>query len=264
MSPALLGQQLPILVPAFAAGLLVLATHVPLGREVLRRGIIFMDLAIAQVAALGVILGSWAAAAADLDMGHGHHGPGYQQLIACAAAIAGASALYTVRHASARVQEALIGSLFVLAATGSILLLSGNPQAGEQLKAVLVGQILWVEYRDLLAAGVVSCMVLLAWSRWRERLGGYWFYPLFAVAITFSTQLVGIYLVFASLIIPALASHGFRRPNMAAYVIGASGYAGGLAGSALLDLPSGALVVWMLAIAGAAARAAVRAQAGGR
>jgi zinc/manganese transport system permease protein len=75
------------------------------------------------------------------------------------------------------------------------------------------------------------------------------FYAMFALAITASVQLVGVYLVFASLIVPALATAGMRgRGRMvAAYLIGVLGYALGLALSAVLDLPSGALIVWTLA-----------------
>ncbi|MDZ7842773.1 MAG: metal ABC transporter permease [Gammaproteobacteria bacterium] len=255
MSLSLLVEQLPILIPAFLAGLLVLATHVPLGAEILRRGIIFMDLAIAQTAAAGIILGRWAATNGLLpgEGAHGHGGGGREQLLAYGSAIAGAALLYTSRRASARVQEALIGSLFVLAATGGILLLSGNPHGGEQLKEALVGQILWIQPRELVPTAVISLLVLIASLGFRRRMGEFGFYPLFAVAVTLSTQLVGIYLVFATLIIPALAARGYSRHLAAAYLVGIAGYASGLAVSALLDLPSGAAIVWLLAAWGGAA-----------
>jgi zinc/manganese transport system permease protein len=75
------------------------------------------------------------------------------------------------------------------------------------------------------------------------------FYGLFALAITVSVQLVGVYLVFASLIVPALATAGMRGRArlLTAYVIGVLGYVGGLGLSAVLDLPSGAMIVWTLA-----------------
>jgi len=82
-----------------------------------------------------------------------------------------------------------------------------------------------------------------------QRFGRFGFYGLFALAVTASVQLVGVYLVFSSLIIPALATRlfdrGVRLP--AAYAIGAAGFALGLALSALLDLPSGAVICWALA-----------------
>jgi zinc/manganese transport system permease protein len=82
-----------------------------------------------------------------------------------------------------------------------------------------------------------------------ERLGRLGFYLVFALAVTASVQLVGVYLVFSSLIVPALATRGEprRRRVIVAYGIGAAGYALGLALSALFDLPSGAVIVWTLA-----------------
>ncbi len=103
--------------------------------------------------------------------------------------------------------------------------------------------------RQLIPAAVLSTLLLgFMWLR-RGRLAGLVFYALFALAITVSVQLVGVYLVFASLIVPALATAGMRGRSrlVAAYVIGALGYASGLALSAVLDLPSGALIVWTLA-----------------
>jgi zinc/manganese transport system permease protein len=146
-------------------------------------------------------------------------------------------------------QEPLIGTLFVLAATGGLLLLANNPQGGEHLKDLLVGQILWVNYAQLIPVALLSVAILgLMWWR-RGHFAGLWFYGLFALAITASVQLVGVYLVFASLIVPALATIGMsgRKGLAAAYAIGALGYVGGLVLSAVFDLPSGALIVWTLA-----------------
>ena len=236
---------LNILWPAFLAGLLVLSTHVPLGHEVLRRGIIFLDLAIAQVAAFGLVV----AGSLGFEM-HGGEDAIMAQAIAILAAVTGAMALYRLRGLSPVIQEALIGALFVLASTGSILLLSDSAHGGEQLKALLVGQILWVKPVDLLPIGVIYALILFCWFGLRKSLGEWIFYPLFAVAITLSTQLVGVYLVFASLIIPALAANGLRRPLRAAYALGAMAYLLGLLLSVIFDVPSGAMVVWCMALAG--------------
>jgi zinc/manganese transport system permease protein len=94
------------------------------------------------------------------------------------------------------------------------------------------------------------------WWR-RNKPAGIWFYGLFALAITVSVQLVGVYLVFASLIVPALATVAMQgRGRMAlAYGIGIAGYVAGLVLSAVLDLPSGAMIVWTLAAAGLLAQA---------
>lgn len=106
-----------------------------------------------------------------------------------------------------------------------------------------------MSYAQLIPAAVLSALLLaVMWLR-RGRLKGLLFYGLFALAITASVQLVGVYLVFASLIVPALATvgmHGRGRLAMA-YGIGIAGYVAGLALSAVLDLPSGAMIVWTLA-----------------
>ena len=234
--------HLSILGPALIAGALVLSTHVPLGQEVLRRGIIFLDLAIAQVAALGLVI----ALRIGLDTQGEHGNQVLMQVIAMGAAIIGASFLYQFRHLATPIQEALIGIVFILSATGGILLLSTDPHGGERLKEILIGQILWVEYSALLVTGLIYFPVLLIWFRCRQKMGEYAFYPLFAVTVTLSTQLIGIYLVFASLIVPALASQHLGKSLPFAYGIGCIGYILGLIFSALFDLPSGAMISWCL------------------
>ena len=238
--------DISILGPAFVAGLLVLATHVPMGQQVLARGIVFIDLAIAQIAGLGVI-------AAD---GMGWEPQGFAvQIAAVAAALVGALILTFTEKRWPDVQEALIGVLFVLAACAGILLLANNPHGGEHLKDLLVGQILWVNYRQLLPVALLTVVILALWFGAGKRLGRIGFYALFALAVTASVQLVGVYLVFASLIIPALASrfHSARHQLIVGYAVGVTGYAVGLTASALFDLPSGAVVVWALALIGIAA-----------
>ena len=237
------GFDLSILGPAFLAGLLVLSTHVPLGVQVLARGIVFIDLAIAQIATLGVI-------AAD-RLGFEPEG-WVAQAAAVSAALLGAALLTWSERRWPDVQEALIGVLFALAASGGMLLVANNPHGGEHLQELLAGQILWVGYAQLLPVAALSGAILALWY-WRgSRMGRFGFYGLFAFAVTASVQLVGVYLVFASLIVPALASrdHPQRRRLLAAYGVGAAGYALGLGLSTLFDLPSGPLVVWTLALAG--------------
>ena len=230
-----------ILGPALIAGLLVLATHVPLGTQVLDRGIVFIDLAIAQIAGLGVI----AADALGLPEG----GVAVQAAAVCAALLGALLLTWTERKAPEQ-QEALIGVMFILAACAGILLLAGNPHGGEHLKELLVGQILWVDTTQLIWLAVISAVIVAALgSGWIQRLGRFGFYGVFALAVTASVQLVGVYLVFSSLIIPALATRASvgRRRLAWGYALGAGGYAIGLALSALLDLPSGAVIVWTLA-----------------
>jgi len=228
-----------ILLPALLAGLLVLATHVPLGAQVLERGIVFIDLAIAQIAGIGVI-------AADAT---GFEPQGWAvQVSALSAALLGALALTWTERRWPQIQEALIGVLFVLASCVGLLLLAGNPHGGEHLKDLLVGQILWVSTQQLVVMAILTLVVLALWFGARERLGRAGFYVLFALAVTASVQLVGVYLVFTSLIVPALAVRGLRaRWRLPlAYAIGAMGYLLGLALSARFDLPSGAVVVLVM------------------
>lgn len=241
-----------ILGPALIAGLLVLATHVPLGMQVLDRGIVFIDLAIAQIAGLGVI------AADALGMSEGGVAV---QFAAVSAALLGAWLLTWTERRAPQQQEALIGVMFILAACAGILLLSSNPHGGEHLKDLLVGQILWVNTTQLLWLGGISAALLLAlWMGWVGRLGRFGFYAAFALAVTASVQLVGVYLVFSSLIIPALGTRGLSgaRRFKVAYGMGVAGYALGLALSALFDLPSGAVIVWTLAACALAGALAVR------
>jgi zinc/manganese transport system permease protein len=234
--------ELSIVLPAFVACLLVLSTHVPLGTEVLRRGIIFIDLAIAQVAGLGVI-------AADTM---GWEARGWMvQFAAVSAALVAAGILHWTDRRWPEMQEAIIGVAFVLAATAGILILAGNPHGGEHLKELLVGQVLWVNIDQLLPVFVISALVIVAWFWQRDRLHGLGFYALFAFAVTASVQLVGIYLVFASLIIPALATRhvASRWLRIACgYGVGVVGCLAGLVLSVSADLPAGAIVVWSLAI----------------
>jgi zinc/manganese transport system permease protein len=231
-----------LLLPPLVAGLLVLATHVPLGRRVLARGIIFLDLAIAQIAVLGVI----AAHAFDLAP------EGWPtQLAAAAAALAGAALLAVCERRWPEIQEALIGSAFVVAASLGVLLLAGDPHGGEHLSELLTGQILWVGTAQIVQIALLYAVLIAFWWIRASRLGSLGFYLIFALAITASVQLVGVYLVFASLILPALAVRGWppRTGLIAGWILGALAYTGGLAASALFDWPAGPVIVITLALA---------------
>ena len=238
-----------LLAAPFAAGLLVLATHVPLGIEVLRRGIIFLDLAVAQMAALGVLV----AHLLEWDAPDVAHGLG-AQAAAAAAAIFGALLLTWCEKRWPQLQEALIGLMFVVAASAGILLLSGNPHGGEHLRDLLGGQILWIGWPRLGPVAALYAVLLIAWFAWRERLGRAGFYLAFALAVTASVQLVGVFLVFASLIAPAVASSTLRQRRLpAAWALGAFGYGAGLLLSLLADLPAGPAIVCCLGVLAAVA-----------
>lgn len=228
--------SLDILGPAFLAGLLVLATHVPLGSMVLDRGIVFIDIAVAQVAALGVVIG------ASLV---GELGGFSTQISALSAALLCSLFLIWSEKRFPEIQEAIIGVSFVVAAAVQLIFLSTNPGGAEHLKDLLVGQILLVTPTDLLPVLIAYSAILALWA-WRdftrERL---LFYGAFAVAITLSVQIVGVLLVFASLIVPALASRSLPPAwrIIVAFNIGVVGYATGLVASAITDFPTGATVV---------------------
>lgn len=233
-----------IMLPAFIAGLLVLTTHVPLGMRVLARGVIFIDLAVAQIAGLGVIV------AGLLELENNTFAV---QGMAATSALLGAALLTYTERKRPKIQEATIGLVFVLASSLGVLLLSRDAHAGEHLKDLLVGQILWVSNSQLIATAVLTIILFILRTALRGKFSGFGFYALFALAVTASVQLVGVYLVFTSLIVPALATHRYTKWRVAiAYAVGAAGYASGLLLSAWFDLPTGPAIVWAMALCGAA------------
>jgi zinc/manganese transport system permease protein len=231
--------EIGIILPALLAGLLVLSTHVPFGREVLARGIIFIDLAIAQIAGLGVIIAFTA----------GVHEGWEVQLAAVSAALTGAIVLYWAEKMWPDAQEAIIGAAFVIASSASLLLLANHPQGGEHLKEILIGQILWVDYVELIPVAVLYAAVLLLRNYVVSEDNRLLFYLVFAVTITASVQLVGVYLVFASLILPALATIRLGKAQLLiAYIFGVTGYLAGLLIAAWLDLPAGPVIIMVMAL----------------
>ncbi|NRD75841.1 metal ABC transporter permease [Shewanella sp. VB17] len=233
---------LSILLPALVAGILVLSTHVLLGQQVLKRGIIFIDLAIAQVAALGAIV-------AHLNHDIEHLAFSHVWMPALFA-LAGAGFIAWLSKRMADELEAIIGCFYVLAAVTAMLMLSNDPHGAEMLKQLMSGQILWVNWSQLILPTVVSiCILGLIYCK-PALLDGSGFYIMFALVITLSVELVGVYLVFSTLILPALAvnKHKMKHKLPAAYLIGLVGYISGLLISASFDLPSGAAIVATLAI----------------
>ena len=167
--------NLEILLPALAVGLLATMTLVPLGMQVLSRGIVFIDLAVAQIAGLGVIM-------ADA-MGWEPQGAAVQIAALCAAVTGALLLTWTERHWP-EVQEAIIGVAFVLAASAALLLLARNPHGGEHLKDLLVGQILWVDPSRLPHYALIYAAIAAIWLVWGTRLGRIGFYLVFACAVT--------------------------------------------------------------------------------
>lgn len=232
-------DTLAILGPALIAGALVLLTHVALGRQVLARGIIFIDLAVAQAAATGALL-----ATSLLD----HAEPWLQQSCALAAALLMTLFLHELEKRAAAIQEALIGGSFVVLASSAVLVTSQDAHGSEHIQSLLAGQILWVDNAQLWALAASSVVALSGMLLGRHPL---WrFYLPFAIAITAAVQAVGVYLVFASLIFPALAVRllSARKGLLYGYLLGIGAYAAGLLASLRWDLPTGPAIVVSLAL----------------
>ena len=147
-------EMLGLLAPAFIAGLIVAATHVPLGQEVLKRGIIFIDLAIAQIAALGVVFAHVMFQA---------QGGALPILFAMLFAL-GAGVIFAWLESKApKHLEALIGTAFVLSACMAILLLANDPHGGSHMQDMLAGQILWVSWQQLATTAAIYAILLFIW-----------------------------------------------------------------------------------------------------
>lgn len=227
-------QMLEIGLPVLVAGLLILASHIPLGYQVLKRGIVFIDLAIAQVAALGTVLASqihW----------HGN-GQWLLQGMAILFALSGVGLVAWINKSFPEWREAFIGLIYVTAASTLILLMAGQPKGGQLLTSTLSGDILWLNWQDLTLLAVVAVGVQLLAHIRPEKLERF-FYLVFAVTITLSVVKAGIYLVFVCLIAPALASIVHNRSRIWSYLVGCLGFVTGLTAAWLYDLPAAACVV---------------------
>lgn len=232
-------ESVMILAPALLAGILVLASHVSLGRQVLSRGIIFIDLAVAQAAATGALL-----AMMLLD----HAETWHTELFAGSAALLMALLLHQLEKQVPHIQEALIGGSFVTLASVAALVTSQDAHGSEHIQSLLEGQILWTDKTMLLILAIASAVSIVAQLQFRHPLAR--FYLPFALAITAAVQAVGVYLVFASLIFPALATRNLPgiRGVITGILLGTLCYAVGLAMSLWFDWPSGPAVVAALAV----------------
>lgn len=248
-------QALIIGLPALMAGLLILASHVPLGQQVLKRGIVFIDLAIAQLAALGAIMAAqWNLGELFLGYSDGHdhsHAQLNQEWITLGVAILfsimGSLLVAWINHNLPNWREAFIGLIYVSSASLLVLFVAGQPQGGQALTRTLSGDILWLSWSDLIPLAVMAILIQaisIFRAEWLDRF----FYFAFAVTITLSVTQAGIYLVFASLIAPALAAEVRGRSIIWAYLAGVMGFVGGLTLAWSLDLPAAATIVLSLII----------------
>lgn len=213
-----------------------MATHVPLGQRVLQQGVIFLDLAIAQAAGLGVII----AYALDLQT----HGFALQAIALCSALFMALIFQVLEKKQSAHL-EAWIGCSFVITASIGLWLLSGSAHAAEHLREILMGQILWVTPNQLVMTLLYYALAATLLIVRRKN-----FYLLFAICITAAVQLVGIYLVFATLIMPALATASTRasRKLTMGYVLCLIAYTAGIGLSQYFDAPASPMIILTMAI----------------
>jgi len=225
---------LKIVTPVLAIGLIISLTNGPLGLEVLRRGIIFIDLAIAHIAGLGLITGT--VLLHDVT-------PWILQLSTMIFVVLISIFFWHLEKQHPERIEAFIGTSFILAASTTFLLLDNHPHAGELMKALLSGQILFVTWDDVMFHAPIYGILLAGILRRPLANNSLAFYILFALAITLSVRLVGIYIVFASLILPALASEGTKTPIKTAWIIGATSITLGIFIGTHLDNPIGPMIV---------------------
>lgn len=242
--------------PALAAAALV-AIHAYFGLHVLRRNVIFVDLALAQVAALGSTAAFILGHAPQSLQAHGY---------SLAFALAAAALLASTRAWSQRIpQEALIGVIYVVAAAAALLIVDRAPQGAEHIRQILTGNILTVGWDELLWALPLYALVGIVHPWIASRLPSGWlgdfaFYAFFGLVVTSSVALAGVLLVFTFLIIPAaigsLYADRFRGQLAIAWAVGSAVGLGGLALSYALDLSTGATLVCAyggaLAVAGVA------------
>ena len=235
---AVISAEMAVIVgPAFAAGLMIAVTHAPLGIVVLRRGIIFIDLAIAQIAGLGAV-------AAGLFWGEPPWWVVQGTALSCA--VIAALFFHLVERFSPDRQEAIIGCSFVVAASLAILLLTGQPHGDEAMEQLLSGQLLFVTWPQIALHAPVYLVILALWFLRPQNRQGVWFYLLFSAAITSSVQLTGVFVVFASLIAPALGATRFagpRRELATAYGIALIALLSGFSVAIQSDLPLGPVLV---------------------
>jgi zinc/manganese transport system permease protein len=242
-----------------AAAVIFTGIHTWFGLQVLRRNVVFADLALAQVSALG--------ATVAVVAGHAVNGPAayaYTLLFA-----AGGALLLTASRGLVRTvrQEAFIGVLYVVATAATVLVVDRSPQGAEHVKRMLVGSILSVSFEELARFTVLYALIgALHWLIRRPLLaaahesaqGGkpaIWdliFYLSFGLVVTSSVTVAGVLLVFCFLIVPALVGSLFSTRTGVTLAIGwlagALASAIGIFGSFLLDAPTGAVTVLAFAL----------------
>ncbi|PKG37185.1 metal ABC transporter permease [Psychromonas sp. Urea-02u-13] len=232
------------LLPAICCGLLAVYCNVLLGRQVLIRGIIFIDLAMAQVAALGILL-------TDKFFHVYMHQYAWASYLG-ATLLTGLVAFVIAKLESRRIKhlEAIIGAFYVLSACLAIILVSNNPHGIVLVKSLLQGQLLWVNWSQAWVLLGFSVLLFTVNHYHPQFLKGSGFYVAFALAIPMLIQTLGVYLEFAMLVVPAVAAASLmaHRPIIVAFIIASIGLMAGLMSSLFWDIPSGPAIVLMICL----------------
>ena len=240
------------------AGLVLTLIHAWFGLHVLARGVVFVDLSLAQVAALGLTVAILAGHSVQSEAAYWY---------ALAFALGGALLFALARgYERSMQQEAVIGIVYAVSASLGVIALDRAPQGAEHIKQLLIGSILTVTPQEVAAlAGLYACIAIvhfafrralvevsfhpqqLAARGRRLLLWDVVFYGSFAVVVTSSVRIAGVLLVFAYLIVPAALAGVFKldllRRLLLAWALGAAITAAGLYASWTWDLPTGPAIV---------------------
>jgi zinc/manganese transport system permease protein len=250
---------LQLLLPAFVASLILTGIHAYLGVHVVERGVIFVDLSLAQIAALG----STVAYLMGNDL---HSNTAYLYSLGFTFLGAAIFAFSRVHRKTRIPQEAVIGIVYAVSAAVAILVMSKATQETEHLKEMLVGNILSVTWPELIKTAVLYSLVGVFHFIFRERFllismheeeaerrglnirfWDFLFYVSFGFVVTSSVAIAGVLLVFCFLIVPSVTAMLFAErlgPRLAiGWAVGAAVSAGGVALSFVIDLPTGATIV---------------------
>jgi zinc/manganese transport system permease protein len=209
---------LELLLPPFVAAMIILLSHAYLGLHVIQREVIFVDLALAQIAALGITVAFLMGA---------EHGSTMAYLFSVGFTILGALIFTFTRLDESPVpQEAIIGITFVVASAAVILLASFSSEGTEYVKETLTGSLIWVTWPTVLTVaasyGVIGLfhyvmrrkMLAITWAPERVKHLRFWdfvFYATFGIVITSSVQIAGVLMVFSALVIPAVIAFFYAR-----------------------------------------------------
>lgn len=259
-----MSEFIALMLKPFIACLVLTGIHAYLGLHVVRRGVIFVDLALAQVAAFGATLG--------FLMNFELHSTQSYLISLAVTLVAAAIFSFFSRDEGEIPQEAYIGIVYAIAAAGAILVLNFAPAGGEELKNLMVGHLLFVEWTEIVKIlGIYSAVGLLHWLFRRKffeisenpraaeasganiRAWDFLFYATFGLVVTSSVELAGVLLVFSFLIVPAVCGILIGGSVGARLVIGwCVGFVVscvGVSTSYLVDLPTGATIVCTFGLA---------------